>query len=616
MGMPKHSNVLHIQMNHLGIQALRLHLEMFQQTFSNALTSSSPRSVQPPHIITQLKDHQLAAIGEMRTKELAFQTGYTIPNTKEIVFSKYAILGDRAGVGKTQMILGHISQMATLPLTQVQNSYSNLSPMSTSSFFTICPGIPTEHVFDSLIVVPHTLYTQWQDIIIHTTKLKVHFIKSKRDLGKNLVESLSSSHMTLITNTLLPDFMKSLTVKNPRWRRIFYDEPDTLHIKPSCPVPQANMTWFVSSSYINMLLTNYYVHSNSIRQLPTRFVDSLAPEIKEMLQRYTEGHPNVTFFKVVSYAFFKDIIESKHPLRGHLVIRSTDAFLNASIQLPPLIETTVLCRTPRQQLIVERAIPPEVESMLHAGDIHSAIESLGIPLHTPLTLVEAVTEFRKKEIETLKKQETSLELQQKLHHLEVQLQGIKERLEQTSKDVCAICYDSPNSALITPCCSKQFCASCILTWFLKTPACPLCRTGIHPNELKALGETTVLPSVLPKKTEALLKILKNAPLGKFLVFSRFDNPLVYLERSLNSCQTLQGNKDTIAKQLLDFKEGRISVLLLNSRISSAGLDLLCASHVILLHRIPSEEEKQILGRAYRLGRTEPLEFIKLFHTSE
>jgi hypothetical protein len=588
---------------------------MFQQTFSNALTPDSPRSKQPPHLTTQLKDHQLAAIYEMRKKELAFQSGYTIPGTNEIIFSKYAILGDRAGVGKTNMVLGHISQMATLPLTQPQNSYSNLSPMSTASFFTICPGTPTEYVFDSLIIVPHTLYTQWHDTIVNT-KFKVHFIKSKRDLGKNLISSLSSSHLTLLTNTLLPEFMKSLTVKNPRWRRIFYDEPDTVQIKPSCLVPQANMTWFISSSYINMLLANYYVHSNSIRQLPPRFVDSLAPEIKEMLQRYIEGHPNVTFFKVASYAFFKDIIESKHPLRGHLVIRSTDAFLNASIQLPPLIETTVVCRTPRQQLIVERAIPPEVESMLHAGDIHSAIQSLGIPLHTPLTLVEAVTEYRKKEIETLKKQETSLELQEKLHQLEVQLQGIKQRLEQTSKDVCAICYDSPSSALVTPCCSKQFCASCILTWFLKTPACPLCRTGIHPNELKALGETTVLPSILPKKTEALLKIIDGSPSGKFLVFSRFDNPLVYLERSLNSCQTLQGNKDTIAKQLLDFKEGRVRVLLLNSRVASAGLDLLCASHVILLHRMPSEEEKQILGRAYRLGRKDPLEFIKLFHTSE
>jgi hypothetical protein len=40
------------------------------------------------------------------------------------------------------------------------------------------------------------------------------------------------------------------------------------------------------------------------------------------------------------------------------------------------------------------------------------------------------------------------------------------------------------------------------------------------------------------------------------------------------------------------------------------------THVILLHAMTHEEEKQILGRAYRMGRTEPLHFIKLLHADE
>jgi len=38
--------------------------------------------------------------------------------------------------------------------------------------------------------------------------------------------------------------------------------------------------------------------------------------------------------------------------------------------------------------------------------------------------------------------------------------------------------------------------------------------------------------------------------------------------------------------------------------------------VILLHAMTLEEEKQILGRAYRLGRTETLQYIRLLHPDE
>ena len=116
------------------VKAMRGHLEMFQQTLSNALTESSPYAPQPPHISSPLRIHQLTALHEMRKKEGELQTGYKIAG--ETLFSKYAILGDRVGVGKTLMVLGHISQMATHPLTNTI-SLSNLNPASTSAFFSL-----------------------------------------------------------------------------------------------------------------------------------------------------------------------------------------------------------------------------------------------------------------------------------------------------------------------------------------------------------------------------------------------------------------------------------------------------------------------------------------------
>ena len=79
---------------------------------------------------------------------------------------------------------------------------------------------------------------------------------------------------------------------------------------------------------------------------------------------------------------------------------------------------------------------------------------------------------------------------------------------------------------------------------------------------------------------------------------------------------LKGNKDAIAATLRAFQGGDLRCLLLNSHYAGSGLNITAATHVILLHAMTHEEEKQILGRAYRLGRTAPLHFIRLLHSDE
>jgi superfamily II DNA/RNA helicase len=124
----------------------------------------------------------------------------------------------------------------------------------------------------------------------------------------------------------------------------------------------------------------------------------------------------------------------------------------------------------------------------------------------------------------------------------------------------------------------------------------------------------------PKKHEALLQIIKENPGGKFLVFSRYDNPFELIEGGLSSLdikvRCLKGNKDVISSTLEAFDSGKLQCLLLNSQYAGSGLNITSATHVILLHAMTYEEEKQILGRAYRAGRKGPLTFIKLLHKGE
>ena len=349
---------------------------MFQQTFSNALNDSSPYAPQPPHINVPLRIHQLAALEDMRTKEIAFQRGYEIPNTSEILFSKFAFLGDRVGVGKTLMALGHVSQMALHPLTPAANHpLSNLNPESTSACFSILPQDSPRNLYDTLIVVPHTIYKQWQDTITNQTSLKANFVKTHRDIDKDtFYTTLASSHLTLIRNSLLSNFMNSLTTRSPVWRRIFYDEADTIKIVSSCARPQAYMTWYISANYTNLLLANHHYHSYILRQLPETFVNTLAVELQTIIKHNTDNHPTVTFFRTNSYPFFSDYLNTKHPLRGYLVICSTDEFLNTSIQLPVLNQQIIRCQPPFA--LSAGLWPPQAEAMIHAGDISGALQSI------------------------------------------------------------------------------------------------------------------------------------------------------------------------------------------------------------------------------------------------
>jgi hypothetical protein len=50
--------------------------------------------------------------------------------------------------------------------------------------------------------------------------------------------------------------------------------------------------------------------------------------------------------------------------------------------------------------------------------------------------------------------------------------------------------------------------------------------------------------------------------------------------------------------------------------AGAGMDLKSATHIVLMHVMKKEEEKQIIGRAMRLGRTEPLNLVRLLHDNE
>lgn len=611
----------------------------------NSLSSISPVSTQSPQIKVPLRPHQLAVIHRMASLEKNLLEGYSISGEK--LFSRFGVLGDSVGVGKSLMVLGHISEMKNrgqLSEEQYLNPYSNrnLYSIKTRSFHDLsnCPA---------LLVVPHTLFRQWQDYIQTQTTLKGYLVKNKKMLtAKDFLQKICSSDLVLVSNTLLGAFLGQC--EGCIWfSRTYIDEADSIYISSTQPFPNTSFVWFITATWQNILFENdrIWISHGDIQRITSspQFTTYDSSLQAQMVTALVGGRGFFYRYASRSPLYFKDFMRLQHPFRTHVVIRCRDEFIQESIMLPPLFTQVIQCEPTITQRIVSSAINSNIQELLHAGDTQAALTALGVPTESPLSLIQAVTENRMKELERLQqtyefkskieysspqhKEQALNNLQVKITSLKEQIDSIRQRIENYQKEICAICFDEPTSPTLTPCCSRIFCGSCILMSLSRASACPMCRTLIQPKALSSVSETKKpkikkeemnTPSGPPKKIEALMNLIKKHPNDKFLVFSRYENPFRTMQERLETdniqVQTLKGNKDVINHLLEKFEAGDVRVLLLNSNHAGAGLNIVSATYVVLWHAMTKEEEKQILGRAYRMGRKTPLHFIKLVHPDE
>ena len=625
-------------------------MRILNQPYMNELTNESPRvEAANIHLKVPLRAHQSAAVHAMLEQEKKLSMGMDISG--KTLYGSWSILGDGVGVGKSLSVLGHIAHL------KAATAFSPKMPRLSMPCSPFLYSMEKETFSDlsecnaSLIVVPHTLYRQWCGYIKDQTNLKTFYITTKRSLEGAFWTNVNEADVILISNTLYKEFLYK-TFEIVRFRRVYIDEADSIHISGSLKLPHTKFLWFISASWPNLLYpginlwVGYHLLQNHVFSEGSRFHPDF---VEQFRSNYMSRNPYYTFrYHVVSVGFLKAVLLPNHPLRGHLVIRCSTQFIAESISLPPLHRHTVLCRSPISHQLVSGVVTAEIRNLLHAGDVQSALQLLGVGAEQTTSLVEAVTENRKKALAQLKrdyaykaereystpqaKEEALTALKQKINHLEEQIRNIKERIENYQKEVCPICFDEPQDAVLTKCCQRIFCATCILQSLARKLDCPLCRSTTNPSELKRITDMNTMETAVnakvekaadqpPLKKEALIKLFQENPTGKFLVFSRYDNPFLQITAELegvgiHGVREVKGTKDVIQHTLNMFQRGDLRCLLLNSLHAGAGLTITAATHIILLHSMNVEEEKQILGRAYRLGRKEPLSVYKLVHPDE
>lgn len=595
-------------------------------------------ALQPPHIKVPLRPHQLAMINAMQNRESESKAGFTINN--ETHYSQFSILGDKVGSGKTLMLLGYLSSIKSL---EQQNTFCRIHENSRTTFWSKKPIHQNECSGNNLIIVPHTLFHQWKHAIQQQTTLSFLEIKTLKAFEKpDFLKNVKERDITLMSNTIIKQFMSIQERSSLQWSRIIFDEVDSIHFTSTVPMPQANFYWLITATWPNFIFQGLYMFMSEM-YLSRRIASGLRPELALMLQQdqVTNGNNYYSRYDIKSAPFFSQFL-SKHPSRGHLILRTGESFMQQSWRSPPVEETRIICEAPIQHRIISQFVNAEIQELLHAGDVQGALEKLGVNNSSQSSLINALTETREKELDRLEKtlvfkeslvyatpqaKEIAINsLKTKIASLKEQIESLKGRILHVKDEICAICFEAPRTPTLVVCCSRLFCGECIINCMQRNPHCPLCRSGLTFRSLRQIDleprESTpaapVAPALLNKKG-ALLKLLTETK-GKFLIFNRYDNPFLEIEGTLLEkgyrVASVRGNKDHVSSILKQFEQGNIQVLLMNSTEAGAGIDLKSATHIVLMHAMRKEEEKQIIGRAIRLGRTEPLNLVRLLHENE
>ena len=585
-------------------------------------------------------------------------------DSQNFLRTRVGIIGDKAGAGKSYVILG---------IVRAGKGFAGRNDPVTSTFgkdrvLVSCRLRPPQHQLGlTVLVIPHNLCTQWDTYVDRFgAGLAVRSISRTKHitayLGSEGDALLATLDLLIVTSTFHNAFVRALGRRAVR--RVVYDEVDSMAI-PCCQAIETSFTWFVTASYGNLLHPNggngdgWYYGGGRGPSGPPGYAqgpsDAFGPRV-----RAREAHTGIRSTGSVK-ALFVDLGESvMSTVVAHaLVVRSADAFVDASIVLPAPVVRIVPCHTPLSVRVLSgvRGVDGAILQCLNAGDVQTALSHVS-PLNrgTEENIVALLMEKLGRQVHNLELSINQVPTMQYEHEAEREaelarrtkqrdeLAGRMERIRERVRDsdTCCICYDAIKNKTVAPCCSNAYCFACVSRWINRSATCPLCKSALTPSHLMVVDAAAEAagPSQRKKdKIEMLEEILRNrfgssgdasggssgdasgsSGSSKVLLFSSFDNTFneitAVLDRMPLRYRFLKGNNCTVARIVREYREGGLDVLLVNTNNYGNGLNFENTTDVIMLHKFDTEIEHQVLGRAQRCGRTEPLNVWYLLHENE
>jgi hypothetical protein len=549
--------------------------------YSN-LNENSIAISQPSLLKIELMEHQKRAIYAMNKLEQTHESSidnFLFYDNKEknlVIDTKIGILGDMVGSGKSFMI-------ASL-LFENNNKKDDNYYYPSGKYFNVKSISETYTKINSnILVIPDHLEKQWIDVFKYTSYEPHIYINNEKQKDEYKV--------CIVTSKLFDNFM--VTNSNVHWNRIIIDEADSIKINDYefC----ANFIWLITGTPIG-----------------------LANSKKKYLKNIFRENIN----------WIIDVI----------MVKNNNDYVKKSLDIPVLNRHIIKCITPIELNIIGDFIPSSIKQMINAGNTDEAIKTLNCNIDTKDNIYKVITKSienmiynKQSEIDNEKKKKYNeyqleqsklniIKIEQSIKNLKSRLNAIKTKIKE-SENICPICLGEIERDTLVDCCGTIYCFDCLILTN-KTNKCAYCQQKINKKSIHIIKKKKENKESYDKyldKMDTLLNIINEKHDGKILIFANYHESFVkiknILETNLITHEILKNDKN-IHNVINNFSLGKIKVLMLNANNFGSGLNLQCATDVIIYHRFTNEIEEQVIGRAQRFGRKTNLNVYYLIHNNE
>jgi hypothetical protein len=311
----------------------------------------------------------------------------------------------------------------------------------------------------------------------------------------------------------------------------------------------------------------------------------------DIMDRFVCSAVKTKFVWLMSASYNNQKVLGPYHIGDHtkVICKCDNSFVQKSLNLPEPNTTIIKCDDDHIEAFRDIVTPNELMS-LHAGDLSLLNRKMN---KSGLVLVKTIKDTIKHYSDFLYKKSEELELAQKeLENMPpVDFENTRATKEKN------ILIDKISQL-------KKFREQSVLL---------IMRMNTLPDSIENIKANFIKN----KLSEQMLRDKKT----KWLFFNDNGNVLIRVQEFLNTIGIKSemldgGNQQQIEKTLKNYKEGDVQVLLLNSMIEGAGMNLENTTHLVFMHKTEEKFIQQVIGRAQRYGRTTQLNIIMLFNNHE
>lgn len=506
------------------------------------------------------------------------------------------------------------------------------------------------------------------------SKFKKGSVDSINDYIKELEEIRSNMDFErLRINKEYMDCKRLNIISGYVFQRVIFDEADSIKL-PSCKHLFGKMTWCITSSMSSLLYPHgKYVRSRSINitdgmrgfTLLKSCMEDIRPEYQNTrMAMYGCIIRNCPEFVMDSMSLPPpEILYQQCYTPSHIsaLYGNVDAYILRALNAGDIDRAAVEigCTIRSEMDIIGKACEMYDNQLGVIEEKMNEKKTQLVEFTKEKESFDKETKDREEELEDEEKLERSrvshnlysrisynkkaiVELGDEMKSLQGKIMSIKERISGSSEKSCPICLDTCSKPTLIQCCKNVFCFSCIHQIVNSTHKCPLCRTPSTAQSMDVILDMSKYmrsekpesnideymdiesylrdAETLQEKIDVVVSHLMENPKKRFLVFSEFNGTFEVIKRRFDqlniSYSILSGTTAHIQKTIDMYKKNEIQVLLLNALHFGAGLNLQMTDEIIIYHRMNNDLEKQVIGRAQRLGRESRLQIRYMCYENE